>query len=73
MTGKRIKTAMMLGSTDGMAIAQRHLDTRMPNCEGTVKGYVPGHGGDVWFVEHPDGAVAAYSITEMAELPETHS
>lgn len=28
-------------------------------------GYVPGHGGAVWFVLHDDGTIGAYSFTEM--------
>jgi hypothetical protein len=33
--------------------------------EGTVTGYVPGHGGDAWWVQHDDGSVAAYWYPEL--------
>lgn len=35
------------------------------NAEGTYKGYVPGCGGDVWWVEHEDGSVGAYLTNEV--------
>ena len=66
--GLRVKTVFELESTRGMLIKQVHLDNRVPNAEGTVLGYVPGHGGDVWWVEHADKKVAAYSFAEFNPL-----
>jgi hypothetical protein len=63
--GLSVKTSFNLGSTRGMLIAQKHLDARKPNAEGVIKGWVPGHGGDVWWVEHKDGSVGAYSFDEF--------
>lgn len=52
--------------TNGMMIEQRHLECRDAGVTGTVLCYVPGHGGDVWFVHH-DGndEVGAYYFTEL--------
>jgi hypothetical protein len=53
------------GSTEGFLIKQHHLLTRKSGELGQVQQYVPGHGGDVWFVMHTDGTVAAYGFPEM--------
>ena len=62
--GLRIKT-IKLHSTKGMMIKSHHLEVRKAGVEGVVKGYVPGHGGDVWWVEHDDGKVGAYCFNEF--------
>lgn len=63
--GLRIRTTK-LGDTKGMLIAHRHLDVRKEGVIGYARSYVPGHGGDVWFVEHEDsGAIGAYVFNEM--------
>jgi hypothetical protein len=46
----------VLGSTKGMCIAEKHLAARRLDI-GVLRHYVPGHGGDVWFVEHQNVAV----------------
>lgn len=51
-TGLRIRTSKVLGQTTGMLISQKILGNRSPNTPGTVYSYVPGHGGDVWYVVH---------------------
>lgn len=58
-----------LGETTGMLIKPRHLDCRSSGITGTVQSYVPGHGGDVWFVQH-DGSedIGAYCYTEFEPL-----
>jgi hypothetical protein len=66
--GLRVKTVMALGNTKGMFIKQEYLNARQPNKEGTVLGYVAGHGGDVWWVEHDDGMVGAYVFNELNKL-----
>lgn len=30
--------------------------------------WIPGHGGDVWLAEHPDGTRAVYSTNEMVPV-----
>lgn len=55
-----------LGETNGMLIMQRHLDCRREGAIGIVDGYVPGHGGDVWWVKHEDSDdIGAYVFDEM--------
>lgn len=54
-----------LGSTSGMLIATKHLDCRRAGEKVTMRGWVPGHGGDVWFVQHDNGDIAVYSFTEL--------
>jgi hypothetical protein len=63
--GLRVKTTK-LGDTEGMVIAPKHLSIRCEGVTGTVKSYVPGYGGDVWFVQHDDSNnVGAYVVTEI--------
>ena len=63
--GLRVRTTA-LESTEGMMIAPIHLSCRADGITGTVRTYVPGHGGDVWFVAHDgSGEVGAYSLTEL--------
>lgn len=66
--GLKVKTNKRLGRTTGMLIAQKHLDARQPNKEGEVSGWVPGHGGDVWWVTHNDGTVGAYVFNEFSPV-----
>ncbi len=59
-----------LGTTMGMLVAYKNLDVRMQGVDGTVLNYVPGHGGDVWFMRHDhSGDIGAYAVTELAPLP----
>ena len=54
-----------------MSIAQKHLDARKPNALGVIIEAVPGHGGDVWYVDQrtgKDAPYAVYSVMEMDEL-----
>ncbi|MEK7151426.1 MAG: hypothetical protein AAB784_01780 [Patescibacteria group bacterium] len=60
-----MRTHGSLESTMGLLVARKHLDARQPNKEGEVKGWVPGHGGDVWWVAHNDETVGAYSFEEF--------
>lgn len=63
--GLWVKTTK-LGKTVGMTIAEKHLSVRKEGVEGTVLNYVPGHGGDVWYVQHRDTSdVGAYMFTEF--------
>lgn len=50
--------------TAGMLINPQYLDIRQIGKVGTVLNYVPGHGGDVWFVQQDNG-VAAYCFDEL--------
>jgi hypothetical protein len=63
--GLRVRTTK-LGDTKGFLIKSRHLDCRKAGITGTVSGYVPGHGGDVWWVKHEDSEdIGAYCFTEL--------
>ena len=68
-TGLRVRVTT-LGSTGGWTVHARHLDARREGAEGTVTGFVPGHGGDVWWVRHTDPITefGAYSFTELEPL-----
>ena len=50
-----------------MIIPQEYLDIRREGITGSVLGHVPGHGGEVWFVQH-DGSskdTGAYHFKEV--------
>lgn len=55
--------------TRGFIVAEENMSVRKAGI-GRVLSFVPGHGGDVWFVEHPDRSIGAYSTKEFAP-PET--
>lgn len=42
------------------------LSSRISDRKPATDGEVPGHGGDVWWVSHPDGSVGAYTYTDHA-------
>lgn len=64
-SGLRVKTTKLEG-TEGMLIVPKHLVVRREGVIGTVKNWVPGHGGEVWFVQHDDSdEVGAYLFTEL--------
>lgn len=62
--GLRVRT-VNLGGTQGMGVAPKLLALRRAFAVGKVLNYVPGLGGDVWWVEHEDGTVAPYCFTEF--------
>lgn len=58
-----------LHSTEGMILIEEALQSRQIGATGIVRSHVPGHGGDVWFVEHDIGdKIAAYCFNEMEQL-----
>jgi len=63
--GLPVTTNAELGETKGMLISAKNLSLRRPSAQGTVLGHVPGHGGDVWWVEHEKDVVAAYCFDEF--------
>lgn len=62
--GLRVTTGN-LESTRGMLIVPDKIANRRAGAHGVIGGYVAGHGGDVWWVKHDDGAVAPYMFTEL--------
>jgi hypothetical protein len=65
--GLRIKV-FRLGKTKGMFVKKEHLDVRKIGITGTLLDYVPGHGGDVWWVKHDDGKIGAYVFNELKKI-----
>lgn len=49
----------------GWLLDPAELGGRTANLPGRLLNAAPGHGGDVWFVEHGSGHVAAYSTSEL--------
>ena len=67
--GMHVKVIADIG-TMGMFVKPKHLALRRVGATGTIIDYVPGHGGDVWWVRHDDNEgkdIAAYSFTELEE------
>jgi hypothetical protein len=52
----------------GFLVLPKHLDVRRPNEVGEYIGYVPGAGGDLWWIKHKDGTVGAYSTDELTDV-----
>lgn len=57
-----------LEDTKGMFVAKKHLDVRDVGAKGEIIGYVPGHGGDVWWIKHDNGSIGAYVFNEFEVL-----
>ena len=70
--GLRIKTNAVLGKTTGMIVAARHLRARRPSTEGVIDSFVPGLGGDVWFIRH-GSEFGAYCYDEFELVREEKS
>lgn len=70
--GTRIRTHTTLDSTRGMMVAPCHLNARHASTNGRIAGIVGGHGGDVYWVDHPEEIVpAVYCFTEFELVEET--
>jgi len=52
----------------GFLVNERHIDARKAGLKGVYRGYVPGAGGDVWWVEHEDKSIGAYLTEEVNDL-----
>jgi len=52
----------------GFFVKEHHLDARKPNTIGFYNGFVPGAGGDVWWIKHEDGTVGAYGYWELTDV-----
>jgi len=64
--GEKVKV-VKLDSVSGFLISPKHLRIRKKGKIGIIRGWVPGHGGDVWWVEQDNG-VAAYSTSEFEKI-----
>lgn len=67
--GTKIKTHEKLNEPHGMLLGANALENRAPSTVGSIMLPAPGHGGDVYFVKHDEGVVAAYCWDEF-ELEE---
>jgi len=56
---RRVRTHKELGTTEGMLVKEHHLKGRLADALGIVCGYVPGHGGDAFWVRHTEGPSSA--------------
>jgi hypothetical protein len=55
--------------TNAFFVVDKHIIARkQPGTMGTLHGIVPGGGGDLLWVEHEDGSIAAYCFNELAEV-----
>lgn len=56
--------------TVGVFVSDIYLNQRHAGKTGTLWGFVPGHGGDIYWVEHDDGSRAVYGWREFELLEE---
>jgi hypothetical protein len=66
--GTHVLTHPELETITGMMVSPVYLAARKVSASGTVMGVVPGHGGDVYWVNHGNGEnpdVAVYCFTEF--------
>jgi hypothetical protein len=69
--GIRVKTKPNVGPSFEMTAAftsPKYVGARSPDKVGTYLGWVPGCGGDVWWVKHDDGSTAIYMPEELVDL-----
>ena len=52
---------------EGYFVHPKNITTRRPGALGHYRGFVPGAGGDVWWVIHEDSTVAAYQVDELTD------
>lgn len=64
--GTPVQIQMVDQDTKGFFVATKHLVARK-NAPGIYIGYVPGAGGDLWWVQHEGGEVGAYLFTEVSD------
>ena len=69
LNGTRIETHEVLGSTGGLMVRGDYVTNRKPSAIGIIRGVVPGHGGDAYWVTHDYGDVAVYCFREFELVP----
>jgi len=52
----------------GFLVNAKHIECRRASENGVYRGYVPGAGGDVWWIQHDDGTVGAYMFSELTDV-----
>lgn len=67
--GTRVRTDKVLSSPAGILVKAKYLSERKPDTVGTIRGWVPGHGGDIYWVQHEGckehEGIAAYGWMEF--------
>ena len=64
--GFPVRTHAALESPVGMVVPPANLAARKAGAQGTIAGVVPGHGSDVYWVQHEAGEpLAPYCYTEF--------
>ncbi len=64
-SGLKVKVTK-LGKGEGLLVVPRHMQVRKEGVTGILHQFIPGHGGDGWFVVHDDtNEVGAYWIDEL--------
>ena len=72
--GTKIRTHATLGDTRGMMIGPGNMSMRKADTPGVIHGVVGGHGGDVYWVQHPgDVLLAPYCFDEFELASEEKS
>ena len=69
--GTLVKTSEKIIESErckGFLVKDKHIVCRRPNQNGTYRGWVPGAGGDLWWIEHQDGTIGAYMYNEIQDL-----
>ena len=66
-TGMRI-VVTDIKTTIGYNVAKAHIANRGLHARGTILGYIPGHGGEVFAVEHDAGPIAVYHHSEFERI-----
>lgn len=64
-SGTKVRTHEKLDPVVGMMVADKHIMARRTGADGEIIGYVPGHGGDVYWVQHDGGEAAVYCFSEF--------
>jgi len=63
--GLHVRTYNKLRSAIGFIVHEKYLDARSPNKRGEILGYIPGHGGDCWWIKHSNSTIGAYCFDEF--------
>lgn len=80
--GMKVRINCQPDNTPGFFIVKDLLANRKAETTGVLYDYVPGHGGDVWYVIHEEtpvvkvngvdewerSGIAPYSVSEMSEV-----
>jgi hypothetical protein len=68
--GAVVKVKAKIASPDSCRaffVVEKHIIARKAGALGQYAGWVPGAGGDVWWVRHDDGSVGAYMYNELTD------